>query len=97
MVRPVVLLAREELTEDEARSVAKADIRKLRKVVSWSVGLSFGILHVKVVLQNVVHHCWIILCTVKGIDVVCRNSFSKEVLSFVFKRSLKLRDLDNSD
>ena len=90
MVRPVVLLAREELTEDEARSIAKADIRKLRKVVSWSVGLPFGILHVKVVLKNVVHHCWIILCTMKGIDVALRDFLCNELLLFVFKRSLKL-------
>ena len=97
MVRPVVLLAREELTEDEARPIAKADIRKLRKVVSWSMDLPFGILHVKVVLKNAVHHRWIIFGPMKGIDVALRDFLCNELLLFVFKRSLKLWVLYDSD
>ena len=96
MVWPNVLLARKELAEDEARPIAKADIGKLRKVVSWSLGLPLGILHVKVVLQNAVHYSWVFLGPMKGIDVVCWNSFGKEVLPLVFKSCLKLWVLNYS-
>ena len=88
MVWPNVLLARKELAEDEARPIAKADIGKLRKVVSWSVGLPLGVLHVKVVLQNAVHHCWIILCSVEGVDEISRDTFCNEVLSLALKSSM---------
>ena len=78
-----------ELAEYESSAVAKADIRELRKVVSRAMDLPLSVLHVKVVLQNAVHHCWVILCSMEGIDRVCRNPAGFEVISFVCKCGLK--------
>ena len=77
-----------ELAEYESSAVAKADIRELRKVVSQAMGLPLSVLHVKVVLQNAVHHCWIILCSVEGVDEISSDTFCNEVLSLALKSSL---------
>ena len=49
--------------------------------------LPLSILNVKVVLQNAVHHHWIILGPMKRIDEVRRDFLCNEVLPFVFKSS----------